>query len=192
MDAVQKAKFEQRMVLLLLVIFVAALFHTLKRLGVLGGKQTPGTPPGALATTIQQLQQHEETIQQMEQGATSTILVVEYTAEGVRDPLTSLLAGPAPKPPSSSAASPAGAPSGGSAGAGAVPTPPTVTIQGIIVGERPQAIIDRTLYQVGDMVQGVARIVAIDRSGVILEVQGFQFLISPMGSATLVNRVGGE
>lgn len=189
MDAVQKAKFEQRMVLVLLVIFVAALFHTLKRLGVLGGKQIPGKPPGALATTVQQIQRHEEAIQQLEQGASTLVPVVEYTAEGVRDPLASLLAGPAPEPAASGPAAGSAAPA---APGDVPPTPPAVTIQGIIVGERPQAIIDRTLYQVGDTVQGVARIVAIDRSGVTLEVQGFQFLVSPTGAATLLNPVGGE
>jgi hypothetical protein len=188
MDAAQKAKFEQRMVLVLLVIFVAALFHTLKRLGVLGGKRAPGKPPGALATTVQQIQQHEKAIQQVEEGAAPPVPVVEYTAEGVRDPLRSLLTGPAAEPVASS---PTAGPTA-QAAPGEAPKPPAVTIQGIIVGERPQAIIDRTLYQVGDTVQGVARIVAIDRSGVTLEVQGFQFLVSPTGAATLLNPVGGE
>ena len=186
MDAAQKAKFEQRMVLVLLVIFVAALFHTLKRLGVLGGKRTPGTPPAALATTVQQLQRHEDAIQQLEGGAPPPVPVAEYTAEGVRDPLASLLTGPAPQP------MPPSVTAGGPATPGEAPKPPAVTIQGIIVGERPQAIIDRMLYQVGDTVQGVARIVAIDRAGVTMEVQGFRFLVSPTGAATLVNRVGGE
>ena len=188
MDAAQKAKFEQRMVLILLLIFVAALFHTLKRLGVLGGKRAPGKPPGALTTTIQQLQRHEEAIQQLEGGAPPLVPVEEYTAEGMRDPLASLLTGSVQGPTPSS---PAGVPTAPAA-PGETPKPPAVTIQGIIIGERPQAIIDRTLYHVGDTVQGVARVVAIDRSGVILEVQGFQFLVSPTGAATLVNPVGGE
>ena len=187
MDAVQKAKFEQRVVLLLLVVFVAALFHTLKRLGILGGKRAPGSPPGALATTVQQMEQHEHAIEQLEQGAAPTTPAVEYAAEEVRDPLVSLLLKPAPATPAPTTAAAAA-----SKGAAAAPKPPDVAIQGIIVGERPQAIIDRTLYSVGDTVQGLARIVAIDRSGVTMEVQGVRFLLSPAGTATLASQAGGE
>ena len=188
MDAAQKAKFEQRMVLLLLVIFMAARFNTLRRLGVLGGKPRPGAPPTALAKTVQQMQQYEAAIQQVEQGIVPSGPAIDYPMEGVRDPLVSLLSLPVSEPLLPGSAGVAGA----SAGVEVAPRPPTVTIQGIIVGGRPQAIIDRTLYGVGDTVGGVARIVAIDHSGVTMEVQGSQFLVSPTGTTTPVSRTGGE
>jgi hypothetical protein len=112
-----------------------------------------------------------------------TVVRPSYTAEAAarRDPMVSLL-------PDQTQASEAVAEgrtpparalrAGGSDGA---PTPATVggalSVEGMVWGAaRTQALINGTLYEVGDVVEG-ARILSIERAGVTVEVDGIRHVV---------------
>ena len=97
---------------------------------------------------------------------------VAYTAGSLRNPMVSLLPKPVEEPAPAETAS-ANAP------AETLRRPPTVQVQGIIWGSsRPQALIDGSLYEVGDTVAG-AKIVSIDRAGVTVGIGRTTFTLKP-------------
>ena len=180
MDASRKTTLEQRLVIVLLVIFAVVLLNSLKTLRGSGKSTTQASNP---ITAVQQsipnvVRQFREQIEEVTHQAQApqgdaadhpASAPVQYTASHLRDPLLSLLPKAdlteqgkpvkidrtAPPPPPAQ--------------------PPAVTVQGMVWGgPRPQALIDGELYEVGEAVQG-ARIVAIDRNGVTVEVEGMTF-----------------
>jgi len=204
MDAAKKkaqnAKFQQLAALALLGVFGLVLQHSLKQMR---SKGKPVTPPAqaevveeaapAAARAVQSLQGRQAAIQRLEQEGGGQPGPAAGAAPGVavnkelRDPLISLLPSQkqfqqqrqrtqADAKAAASAAKPQPSAGGGSA--------PSVTVQGLIFnGAFPQAIIDGSVYKVGEMVLG-AKIIGITRDGVMFDVQGTVFVVSPMGRTT--------
>ena len=103
-----------------------------------------------------------------------TVTTSSYDAEGLRDPMKSLL----PQPAVVQMSSPQGQKS--VAAPPPAPTAPTGALQGMVwgTGSAPHAIIDGEVYRVGDMMKG-AKIVAITPDGVTVETQGTSFVLKP-------------
>ena len=96
---------------------------------------------------------------------------VTYTTDEAKDPLANLLLVKKASPPASSKTNASGESTNLNA---QVPMPAAPKIQGLMWGGfQPQAVIDGTVYMVGDTVQG-AKIVAIDHTGITAEFQGQQ------------------
>lgn len=192
MDPAQKAKLEQGAVAALAIIFGLSMFGTLKRLGVIGGKGASRVSSEAIpAAAVSESPPSHQEIQPGPpgEGRPGSAERIEYGAESARDPLVSPFS-PAwlvESPPAQTPATP--------------PPPaepaeaPPVTVQGIILGgPRPQALIDRKLYEVGDMVDG-ARIVSITREGVAMAVGGSVVVVrppSPLSPANVTRAGGGQ
>ena len=187
MLAVGKANLEKTIVLILLAVFGLFVVKAVIQLRPRGAATTSQPTPDATAT-LSKTQPASEVLEALVQQApphppgtpvagsgTGAAFEVQYTAETVRDPLISLLpkqssqpVTPA-KPVERNMSSPMAAPR----------QPPPVVVQGMLWGgPRPQALIDDKLYTVGDLVGG-ARILAIARGGVTVEVQGTTFLLKP-------------
>ncbi len=180
MDPTRKVRIEQILVAVLLVAFALALKAMLGNLGA-SKKATPAQKPRA--TSAAQTRQKELLTQVAEPSRTATANAesatrdakpdegVEYTAESFRDPFISLLP-----------AEPARLAEVASAGKSApVTQPPPVVVQGLIWGgAQPQAVIDGETFKVGDTVKG-ARITAIDRRGVTVELEGETFQLTMAG-----------
>lgn len=189
MDVKKKARLEQRAVLGLLVLF-AVVFTTgpLKSLGVF--KQKPSTPTPAAPTGRVDLsrplsdafQQHWKQLepesnparpQASRPEAAAPLSKPVYTAQGLRDPLKSLL-------PTSPSRAPAEGPP--AAQHEAVPEPEPLdpsmfAVQGTVWGgPTPKAIMNGAVYAVGDQVQG-ATITSIGRDGVMISYAGATVLI---------------
>jgi hypothetical protein len=189
MDASRKTTLEQRLVIVLLVIFAVVLLNSLKTLRGSGKPKTQAANPitavqQSIPKVVRQLREQIEEVTHQAQAPRGDAAdhpasaPVQYTASNLRDPLISLLpkedqAGQG-KPGKADRTSPPPPPA----------QPPAVAVQGMVWGgPRPQALIDGELYEVGDAVQG-ARIVAIDRNGVTVELQGSTFhLTTPSAAA---------
>ncbi len=105
-----------------------------------------------------------------ERGRDEGTRVAAYHADGLRDPMKSLLPQP-PAPPAVQATT---------AKSSAVKSPerPQVTLQGMFWGSvHPYAIINGDVYAVGDQVAG-AKILAIAREGVTMQVGDIQFVLT--------------
>lgn len=219
MDSVKKAKFEQRMIFVLLVIFAACFVQMLKRLGFVGSKARPPavatTPVAAPApAAVQAVERYRQRLDEVQTLGLGTVIrpaeapapsaAGEPEAGSPRDPLMSLLPSELPSSPTTAAkGKAAGTPtaiggtssSGGTGGAvgGTGQTevkPPPLTVHGVIVGgQRPQALIDEGVYGVGDLVKGV-RIIAIEREGVLVIAPGGIYRLSPDARAALVKQEG--
>ena len=160
MDAATKTKREQQIVVALAVIFLVALAVNLK------GRVAPSLPGPMTLPANQELPDVSHSIRgfrdrlaSIQESAANPpnneeapAALIAYTAEGLRDPLISLL----PQPTQKQAALPGSMPgnplaqspqtSMAQASQQAL-TPPRVTVQGIIFGTaRPQALIDRRVY----------------------------------------------
>jgi len=196
MDAIRKAKLEQRVILILLVVFAGTVVGVLRSVGILGRKapkidavtELAGSPV-SVPEAVQRFRERMAAVQPEEPQATAEsespeVAPVQYTASTLRDPMISLLpeerleqttpevvVSPPPPPPQ----------------------PPVVTVQGILWGNaRPQALIDGQLYEVGDTIDG-AKIIAITRDGAVLDVQGSTFVLSPSpGPHDLASGPGGS
>lgn len=180
MDPTRKVRMEQILVVVLLVVFVLALKVMLGNFGA-SHKATPAQKPRA--TSSAQAHQKDLLAQFAEpppaatanaestNGAATPGAGAEYTAESFRDPFISLL--PAePARPTGLASAAKSAP---------VTQPPPVVVQGLIWGgAQPQAVIDGETFKVGDTVKG-ARITAIDRRGVTIELEGETFQLTTAG-----------
>lgn len=187
LDPKHKLLLEQLAVASLLLVFGATLFGAVKKQGMLGGK-----PPASVQAFVDDARVAvgetgkavdayvKEMLQQApapSAGGSTAAPVRTYTAEALRDPLQSML----PVPVTASMAE-------GGDGAPVVPSVefPPVTVQGVIWGGlRPQVIIEDHVYDVGDTVSG-ARIKAIARNGITLELDGATTLVKtaqrPSGS----------
>jgi len=189
MGAARRAKFEQQAMVLLVLVCGVALFNAMRRVGLIGRTGPAATSTSeALATAMQQLQDYQQTLQEL--GQKGELLAVPpngYAADTVRNPLISGLQKEPPAEPEQPVRT--AAPTSQPASAPA-PRMPQVTVQGIILGNRPQAIIDRAVYGVGDTVQG-ATIVEITRDGVTLEVAGRRMVASPAAPTRQPTRTGG-
>ena len=187
-DRTRKMQIERWVMAGLVVGGAAALVPVLRGLGS-GGRAVVSTAPKVEApakrvSTLELIRQASDRIDaqslQLEQASQELAPPppsgpeVRYTAKDLRDPLVSLLPVKAPNRPKPEA------PVGQSQAPSAPLQPPHLTVQGMIWGgARPQALIDRTLYGVGDIVQG-AKIVAIDQGGVSIEIQGATFRLTPI------------
>lgn len=189
MDAARRAKVGRRALVVLVLVSGVVLFNTLnKRVGLIGSKGQAATSASAeaLAMAMTQLHDYQQAIRRLEeQGEPRAARLDGYLVEGGRDPLVSLLRKEPPAEPKEpvSTAAPTSQPTG-------APRLPQVTVQGIILGKRPQAIIDRRLYGVGETVLG-AKIVEITREGVILEIRGRRMVASPAAPTTQPKKTGG-
>ena len=189
MDAVKKNRLEQLVVLALLIVFVVMLQSTVKRLFGGGAKAgTPGrsSPPAASAIpqdAITKVMPHmrspADAIRAIEQKAAPPASPAGRAPESsntLRDPMISLLPSelPAPAPVKGHAPRASSKPA----------QLPSLTVQGIVLGPRPQALMNGELRHVGETIQG-AKIVAIRRDGVLVEIGKTQSLIKPsaMGAA---------
>ena len=184
MDAVKKNRLEQVVVLGLLVIFVVSLQSTLKRL--FGGGAKTGAPahasplaaadvpPDAVGKTMRQMQGQVGALREIDRETASPPAPAARAPEpstAFRDPMISLLPSELPEP----------APATGRAAPRAPSKPaqlPSLTVQGIVLGPRPQALINGELRHVGETIQG-AKIVAIRRDGVLVEIGKRQSLMTP-------------
>lgn len=175
MIATSKSQLQWMGVAVLLMIFAGTLSHALKRpqahrsLKMGRASALPQLPPRLAYTSPtpeaveQQVDGHPDSAEAKPAGsepAEASLPTVQYTADAFRDPLVSRLPSAASQqviviPPENHMPMPQ-----------LEPPPPTFTIEGVVWGgPRPQAVIDGTVYDVGDTVQG-ARIMAIDRTGV--------------------------
>lgn len=171
-DAVNKAKQEQLIVAVLLVVFVALFLNSLRSMGVLGGKR-PIAAKGAVTSKNQPAVQGAGRALSAPSGPPAARVTpplpsgdVTYTAQALRDPLQDLL----PKKPgpvavaetSVQATQPVKSPG----------VPPQLVVQGLWwQGAHAKAMIRGTLYTVGDVVDGVT-ITRIEREGVSGEFEG--------------------
>jgi len=179
MDAAKKVQFERLLVGVMLVVLVFTLRGSLASIGLLGASRLTSPPPAPPPTPAARPASPRTERASVDQAATSSARpkregspepAVQYTAVAFRDPLVSLL----PVEPSSKTQ-----PKSFETPAPSAIRPPPVTLQGMIWGgPRPQAVIDGDVYDVGDAVAG-ATIVKITRRGVIVDVQGTTFELTP-------------
>lgn len=179
MNAQQKTQFEQRAVIGLAVIFMAALFFgPAGRMLVPRGAKLPtphlptASAPGSLPTLIQQYQARLEPLLNEPEPVSrpAAAAQISYSAQNLRDPFLSLL----PPDPTAQAAA-----RGSGVAASARPAlpkppapPPVIKVQGVIWGgPAPKAIVEGKLYGIGDVIKG-AKIVSIDRQGITMEHEG--------------------
>lgn len=181
MDAAKKMQLQQAAVGALLLVFLWTFLGALRSTR---GSRTP--PPSQLPQGLsaelpavidrfhRQLDQEQQAAMPP-QRAVAPAEIVSYTAKGLRDPMVSLL----PKPVQESAVGqPGGAAAPSPKAAPRAPSPPAVTVEGIIWGgTRPQAIIRGKVYDVGDTVDGVT-ITAIDEDGVKVVAAGTTFSLT--------------
>jgi hypothetical protein len=166
MDAAQKAGVEKKIVAVLLLVFAGTGVRALKAAGLLGGARPaprPALPAGREAASPKSL----STVEALEEKALAPIPETPapeiagtplYTAQGLRDPMASLL----PQPPVE-------LPNPAWGGATEPPPLPDLRLQGLVWGgDEPQAIINNRVYRVGESIDG-ATIVAIDRGQVTVE-----------------------
>lgn len=182
MDAAAKTKREQQIVGALAVMLLVALAMQIKWRAPQPAPGLAPMPGGLELPDVgrsihgfrDRLDSMQESIAHPPKGEAALTPIV-YTAEGLRDPLISLLPKPAEQPAESSGPVQAiplvpGRP-GSMAQSQQSLGPPRVTIQGVIFGtSRPQAIIDRRVYGIGDEIQG-AKIVAIEHGSVLFKMQ---------------------
>ncbi len=178
MDSGKKSQLQKGIVAALLLVFVWTFGGALKSLW----NQRPASPVAAdlqMAPLPDAIKAHQQRYdapegqehQPIQPAASETIA---YTADALRNPMVSLL----PKPVEGPGAVPAD--TVGSSPMDTVRQAPAVIVQGIIWGSnRPQALIDGVLYEVGDTIQN-AQIVSIDRSGVTVNVHGATFALTPL------------
>ena len=177
----QKTKRDALIVLGLLGVFVALSPRFMEMLG-LGGSGPSVVVPTAVVVTPQPLAQPEPP------RVEAPLVRPHYTAEAqaMRDPTVSLL----PAEPSAQDAT--ASLSNASQRQTETPRFPALVVHGIVWGTaRPQALMNGGLYEVGDVVEG-ARILAIQRSGVTIEVGGIRTVVRPASASTLAKRVVGE
>ena len=175
MEAAQKGKREQLIVFSLLAVFLLILAGKLKeKLGQPSMLQpaqalTPGLSDGGLGAAIRGFRDRLDTVQDEAAHPMSLGVMnapVAYTADGLRDPFSSLLPEIPKEPP---------APAGRmqrDLEAAQLPAPSlsAMKVSGWIVGvERPVAIVDRQVVRVGDVIKG-GRIVSISPEGVLIQV----------------------
>lgn len=218
MDTVKKAKFEQRMVLILLVVFVACFVHMLRRLGFIGSKARPAAPtvvgaPTAVPTpaAVQAVEQYRQRLDEVQTSGVGTVIRPPETPapsaadepsplEGrgeleplPRDPFISLLPSDLPPPaaPAPQGKTAMGRGSGGGPGAGGGEgdvRPPPLTVRGVIVGGQHPQAL------IDEGVYGVGdlvkgvRIIAIEREGVLVIAPGGTYRLSPDAGAVLVKQ----
>jgi len=110
-----------------------------------------------------------ETTQQAGQLAVSLRPRVEYKAQALRDPFRGFKTEGTP----------------GIKDAGV--KPPTLTIQGIVWGGSvPQAIINNKVVKIGDLIED-ARIIDINKEGVIIFFGGRQYNLNSPAAASLIS-----
>lgn len=178
-DAAKKARFEQRAVLGLLVVFLVVLAGSLKNVGLLRGRRAPApqtvafiqhvdvskTLPETFKEHWQRMEPQQEVATQTLRPASAALSAPLYNAHDLRDPLESLLP-EVPKAPVEEAAANAHQPLH-------VERPmPSLRVEGLWwETQQPRAIINGEVYGIGDQVSG-ATIRAIGRDGVTLEFDG--------------------
>jgi len=174
MEPSQKATVEKRVVIALLALLGLTLTGMLKSLGLFGHAAVKKAAPERVRieqTLVEAIQDHvrkmeppQETQAPTPGGGGRAVAASSYTAQGLRDPLMSLL----PKAPArevkvSAAPKETVKPP--------VP-PPRLTVRGLLWGgPEPEAIINDEVYRVGETVGG-AKILSIDRTGITIEHQG--------------------
>lgn len=199
MDSARKTQIERWGVAGLLLVLVVVLAPALRSLGI-GARRAarmttpliePSSQPVSVLEAIRRSPERMDA--QVDQAVAGPALprgpVIQYTAQALRDPLVSLL--PA-EPPQDATGGP---PSSGTWTEDPLSSPPSLpvfTVQGTIWGGvRPQALIDRKVYEVGDTVEG-ARILAIDWNGVTVDVRGTTFHLTTNPTGMHPSHMGGE
>ncbi len=192
MSTTVKAKVEGIIALVLLAVFLKMMVGTLKGTGILGktSNRSESTTTSLASNPPNQQtnpsQRSEPTMASTAQSTGGQPAVARYTADTVRDPMTSLLP-TRMRPEQSTGARSTVVPSVVSSPAPS-PQPPALAIQGLIWGgPRPQALINGELFDIGETVQG-ARIVAISRDGITVDVQGSTFVLQPKKSSQPLSR----
>jgi hypothetical protein len=194
MDAARKAHTERWIIIgllgLFLVVFVTGPMKTLGWFRPAAPVEPPvGKVPMAkpLGTVLERLRNRMEADTQVESAAgrgaqaqAPPKTVPAYTAGELRDPFISLL----PEPPHDTQTAGAAAPAApGPNSAPATRAPPTLRVEGVVWGgAAPSAIIDGTVYRLGESVQSM-RIVSIDREGVTVDYAGDRLLYPPVSVA---------
>ncbi len=118
-----------------------------------------------------------------ERGRDAGERVVAYHAEGLRDPMKSLLPQPRVTQPTQTTA--------GKPAASKPPERPLVSLQGMFWGStHPYTIINDDVYEVGDQVGG-AKILSIAREGVTVQVGDQQFVLTPTKGDPKARATGG-
>ena len=202
MDEVKRAMLEQRMIAILLALLVVLLVVGPLRKELLSwlppifsrppvpATAAPATSPSPLAPPSQGNNPLDDdriiptqpappvSSPRAPGGSDSSEASVthSYTAQGLRDPLKSLLPEPKPAP-----STPGAMATGQDAGAAQTPPPPppALQVQGVVWGgEMPRAIINEHVYGIDDVIEG-ATIVSIDSRGVTLAHRGERFLYAP-------------
>ena len=142
----------------------------------LGQRQAPS------ASLVNAVQQHWKLFEELPERQQVTraamappmAVAVGYSADGLRDPLQSLL----PKEPEPLAKVPAPAP----AHAESLTPPPVPKIQGVMLGQSgPKAIINGEVYGIGGVVNGTT-IVSIDRNNITVDYHGVS-VVYPIAGA---------
>lgn len=179
MNAQQKTQLEQRAVIGLALVFLAALlFGPARKMlfpqqAKLPAPQLPATPvPGSLPTLMKQYQDRLDPLMDEPEPVrlAASAAQIGYSAQYLRDPFLSLL-------PQESAAQIAERVAGAAASPYPAPPqrptpPPVIKLQGVIWGgPAPKAIVEGQLCGIGDVIKG-AKIVGIDRQGITIEHEG--------------------
>ena len=198
MDAMKKAQVEKYVVAALLVVFVAVFVKgPLASLGLFRSK-TPAataTAPTSVTVTVPattaaarlagqaSVQPAEPQVVMGEPSASEEKKAV-YTAHDLRDPFESLLpASPRSRPFMADTGSIVGIESGGGVLATSPPAASSLHVTGMLWGgAAPKAIINGTVYQVNDVVEGIT-IVAIDRRGVAIDHNGTRVYLRPSSAS---------
>jgi hypothetical protein len=177
MDVAKKAKVEQFAIIGLLMLFALILAGSLKKSGMFRGKQ-PAEPEkiiqGTMPEMIQKARQEvgltdgpQVTTPEPQQNPSPSLLQYKYMASDKRDPLENLF----PKPEQPKEAIPEV--ESEVVEENLPPKIPPLLVEGMIWGgNRPQAIINSKVYDVGDMVEG-GKIVSIDTNGVKIDFNGY-------------------
>ena len=182
MDAAKKVELRKRIVIALAGVFAVALFiGPLRSLGLFARTAPAAENETAdlsqpLDALLRQGPQQVAQLDASRQATPAPVSAPRYTAQGLRDPLASLLPDPSQlahpgQSPSESSADQVAASTGPQAGA--APLAPQLKVQGMVWGgAEPQAIINGRVYGLGDAVGGGGKVFAIDREGVTVAYQG--------------------
>ena len=178
MDPMKKTDLEQRIVVGLLFVFgTTFVMGPMRQLGWFRAgapkQQTLSSEQMSLSKPLEQtFQNHWKQLEaQVEAGVSGAsgsrrAPAETYTAQGLRDPLKSLLPEVAFQPPADSETT--------NEPKASAPTPqlPSLSIQGLWWGPpTPRAIVNGKVYGIGDRVEG-ATITAIERDGLTVDYAG--------------------